>query len=94
MADTEVEVKMTDEEVHALTSDELIEMVGNNENIPYEQMTDEQLDLMEGELVYLNFELYPNCKKKIIFVATIFVYKSLLFSSGMFRHYEQFLKKY
>ncbi|XP_063712846.1 serine-rich adhesin for platelets-like isoform X3 [Symsagittifera roscoffensis] len=47
MADTEVEVKMTDEEVHALTSDELIEMVGNNENIPYEQMTDEQLDLME-----------------------------------------------
>ena len=64
MADTEVEVKMTDEEVHALTSDELIEMVGNNENIPYEQMTDEQLDLMEGELVYLNFELYPNCKKK------------------------------
>ena len=66
MADTEVEVKMTDEEVHALTSDELIEMVGNNENIPYEQMTDEQLDLMEGEPVYLNFELYPNCKKNHI----------------------------
>ncbi len=42
------ETKMTDEEVHALTTNELIEMVANNEDIPYEQMTDEQLDLMEG----------------------------------------------
>ena len=52
MADTEILEggggKMTDEEVQALTSEQLIEMVANNDNIPYEQMTDEQLDLMEG----------------------------------------------
>ena len=39
---------MTTEEVQSLSSDQLIEMVGNNEKIPYEKMTDEQLDLMEG----------------------------------------------